>query len=250
MLNIFRKIRQKLIEQDNLKRYIVYALGEVLLVMIGILLALQVNTWNENRKDRDELQKYLNGFLSDLTVDSLNYDRMNTYMNSVIDVNNSFLQKFKENQPIDEKDFKAAFRIFTIPPVIGQNSTFTEMQSSGKLNLIRDDSLKNKILNYYAEREYIRKVETLNNNVIVSQPISYKIDFNSWIHQNIDRIEEVDDLSFDFFNVDRRRDELKEYINGISMRSLMSVANSSIYKSGLKQSTELKKEILDFLKTY
>jgi hypothetical protein len=45
-------------EQNNTRKYLQYALGEVILVMIGILLALQVNNWNENRKDRIKEQRY------------------------------------------------------------------------------------------------------------------------------------------------------------------------------------------------
>ena len=52
MIKFFRRIRRKLIDEGNLKRYLIYAVGEVLLVMIGILLALQVNNWNEKRKNR------------------------------------------------------------------------------------------------------------------------------------------------------------------------------------------------------
>ena len=47
MLKFFRKIRQKLIDEGNLKRYLIYAIGEVLLVVVGILIALQINNWNE-----------------------------------------------------------------------------------------------------------------------------------------------------------------------------------------------------------
>lgn len=52
MLTLLRKIRQSLIESGSVKRYILYAAGEIFLVMIGILLALQVNNWNEERKNR------------------------------------------------------------------------------------------------------------------------------------------------------------------------------------------------------
>ncbi|MGB0348150.1 MAG: DUF6090 family protein, partial [Balneolaceae bacterium] len=50
MLRFFRLIRRKLLEEEHISKYIWYALGEILLVMIGILLALQVNNWNEDRK--------------------------------------------------------------------------------------------------------------------------------------------------------------------------------------------------------
>ena len=57
MLKFFRKIRQKLINEGNLKRYIIYAIGEIMLVMIGILLALQVNSWNDIRQAKiDEIR--------------------------------------------------------------------------------------------------------------------------------------------------------------------------------------------------
>jgi hypothetical protein len=50
MLNFFRTIRKKLIEQDNVRNYLLYAIGEILLVVFGILIALQVNNWNQERK--------------------------------------------------------------------------------------------------------------------------------------------------------------------------------------------------------
>ena len=50
MISFFRKIRQKLLSENRVTRYLAYAVGEILLVVIGILIALQVNTWNENRK--------------------------------------------------------------------------------------------------------------------------------------------------------------------------------------------------------
>ena len=52
MLKFFRSIRKKLIEEDNVRKYLLYAIGEILLVVIGILIALQINNWNEERKDR------------------------------------------------------------------------------------------------------------------------------------------------------------------------------------------------------
>jgi len=62
MITLLRKIRKKLIYKNNFTSYLLYAIGEIALVMIGILLALQVNNWNEQRKtkllERELLQDY------------------------------------------------------------------------------------------------------------------------------------------------------------------------------------------------
>lgn len=65
MLKFFRRIRRKLIDEGNLKRYLLYSIGKILLVMIGILLALQVNNWNENRKLEKTEHAILKGLHSD-----------------------------------------------------------------------------------------------------------------------------------------------------------------------------------------
>ena len=54
MLKIFRKLRQKLLSQNKYSKYLLYALGEILLVVIGILIALQVNNWNQKRLNKIE----------------------------------------------------------------------------------------------------------------------------------------------------------------------------------------------------
>lgn len=54
MLTLFRTIRRKLIQSGSVRRYLIYGIGEVMLVMVGILLAFQVNNWNERRKQKDE----------------------------------------------------------------------------------------------------------------------------------------------------------------------------------------------------
>ena len=59
MITLFRRIRQKLIESGSATKYLFYAVGEIALVMIGILLALQVNNWNEERKEGEQEQRVI-----------------------------------------------------------------------------------------------------------------------------------------------------------------------------------------------
>ncbi|WP_298517534.1 DUF6090 family protein [uncultured Kordia sp.] len=71
MLKIFRSVRKRLLKDNKFKSYILYAIGEILLVMIGILLALQVNNWNERRKTKIQLNNTLSTIVNDLALDTL-----------------------------------------------------------------------------------------------------------------------------------------------------------------------------------
>jgi hypothetical protein len=68
MIKFFRKIRQRLLAEGNLKRYLIYAIGEILLVVIGILIALQINTWNEWRKDRIKEENILHDLAKNIEI--------------------------------------------------------------------------------------------------------------------------------------------------------------------------------------
>ena len=69
MIKFFRKIRQNLLMENKTSKYFKYAIGEIILVVIGILIALQINNWNENRKEKDSLNTIYNIVVSDLKSD-------------------------------------------------------------------------------------------------------------------------------------------------------------------------------------
>ncbi|SRR6056297_106379 len=68
MIKFFRKIRQNLLNEDKTSKYFKYAIGEIVLVVIGILIALQINTWNEERKDSIEERAILENLLENLVL--------------------------------------------------------------------------------------------------------------------------------------------------------------------------------------
>ena len=57
MINFFRKIRENMVKENRVSKYILYAIGEIVLVVIGILIALSINNWNEQKKNRRENKK-------------------------------------------------------------------------------------------------------------------------------------------------------------------------------------------------
>ena len=66
MIKFFRKIRQQLLAENRLGKYLIYALGEIVLVVIGILIALQINNWNEAKKTTLVETEMLKNLMSDL----------------------------------------------------------------------------------------------------------------------------------------------------------------------------------------
>jgi hypothetical protein len=82
MIKFFRKIRQKLLSEGKTAKYLKYAFGEIILVVIGILIALTINNWNENRIAKKSEKGQLINLVQDLKLDSLHFDatlkRINT----------------------------------------------------------------------------------------------------------------------------------------------------------------------------
>jgi len=77
MLKFFRKIRQKLLTEKRFNKYLIYGIGEIILVVFGILIALSINNWNEQRKQTAQIAKYAKSFVQDLEKDIAMMDTIN-----------------------------------------------------------------------------------------------------------------------------------------------------------------------------
>ena len=71
MIKIFRKIRQKLLSENKFSKYLVYGIGEIVLVVIGILIALSIDNWNDTVQSKSKVSKYLNNIEAEIISDSL-----------------------------------------------------------------------------------------------------------------------------------------------------------------------------------
>ncbi|MCQ0112613.1 hypothetical protein SAMN04487906_1916 [Zhouia amylolytica] len=80
MIKLFRRIRQKLLSENKLSQYIIYAIGEIILVVIGILIALQINNWNVDRIERETAYEYLQSLTADLKLDEINFNDYNNFL--------------------------------------------------------------------------------------------------------------------------------------------------------------------------
>jgi hypothetical protein len=75
MIKFFRRIRQNLVSQNKISKYLLYAIGEIVLVVLGILIALSINTWNENRKSNKVAVEVYTNLLTSLEQDSIEVQR-------------------------------------------------------------------------------------------------------------------------------------------------------------------------------
>ncbi len=140
MLRFFRNIRQKLIQQENVRKYIWYAIGEILLVMIGILLALQVNNWNEQRKDANLTDSYLAALQEDLTLDIENFEYQIDDLSFQLDQIDS-LEEIMSQSAFSNSDFDDLIKenldiIQTFENANLNNNTFLTLQNTGRVDLM------------------------------------------------------------------------------------------------------------------
>lgn len=182
MIKFFRRIRQQLINEGNLKKYSAYAIGEILLVVIGILLALQINEWNNQRKDLNFEKQYLNRLLQDLyqdsvdlsevisrgniniklcvdILDSLNIDISTEHLNNPvynIALNNVQIKDGK----LSHKNNYGGYEVERIGQQLTalqvrrsfdiSKATINDLTANGKMEVIRNQQLRSKIQNYYS----------------------------------------------------------------------------------------------------
>ncbi len=168
MLKIFRKVRHNMIKNKKVTSYILYAIGEIFLVMIGILLALQVNNWNEERKANSKLSSILKTIKNDLKTDTLvgssvirYYDSINKYSNKVI--NNEYnVKNIEECVPC--RSLLTGYNPFNI-----QKKGFKLLQNYTESKSEKTDSLITDLSQFYT---FFDAMVINNNEMIKSETLA------------------------------------------------------------------------------
>ena len=146
MIKFFRHIRKSLIEQNKMGKYFKYAIGEIILVVIGILIALQINNWNEARKTKLVELKILKELKEDLieTRADLLTDMEKAKLNLAdIDV----LYQSVTNNNWDYVKFSTNF-IYEVPKLFPKLSAYKSLQTYS-INIISNDSLRKLVTDFY-----------------------------------------------------------------------------------------------------
>lgn len=152
MLRVFRAARHALVREGSTHRYLRYAIGEIVLVVIGILIALQINNWNEDRLDRKRERELLGSMLTDLREDLRTIDSAVRGNHFLVDRIGDLLETLRE--PLDQPDSRrrmfiqsVAYTYWYIRPEFSE-LTMSQLKSSGSLRLIEDAEVRRAMLKY------------------------------------------------------------------------------------------------------
>lgn len=188
MLSFFRKIRKKLLETSQTFKYIKYAIGEIILVVIGILIALQINNWNEKRKEKLVETNYLERLLSDIKKDT-------SILSEKIELSNNLSEDYLnyiKNMYVIQKTIREVSELTTSADffsgkdnLILSDVAYSELLNSGKLDIISNEHLKTQIVTYY------------RNYTLVS---TKEKGFNEQINQSVEVLIENTPISKYVFN--------------------------------------------------
>lgn len=156
MIKLFRKLRQKLLSENKFSRYFIYAIGEIFLVVIGILIALQANNWNEIRKDKEKEKTIINALYKDF---SKNLELFETGKKIHYTAKNSAEELLIILDSLDAYEFTkrpsllANFQNIYLQAMEGQtynpsNGIVNSLISSGNFELLQNDTLQNLIISW------------------------------------------------------------------------------------------------------
>ena len=169
MIKFFRKIRQRLLTENKLSKYLLYAIGEIILVVIGILLALQINNWNENNKYRKaetqtlinlktEFKKNHEGLLEIIKYKIRHENQSRNYIEMITNDTVPLFSKIQAKIPtLNTSRWNAKY------PVLNS------LLSSGDIKRIKNDSLKLMLMNWNMEIEKFHDMDNRHLDVTIER---------------------------------------------------------------------------------
>ena len=175
MIPFFRKIRKKMADDNKPIKYMRYAIGEIALVVIGILIALQINTWNEERKNKDLEKQYLTNIKNEINRSLLR-------LNNAIKYNTTTLHHIEGDLPYSSS-LDTSFYVYQYFDIPELNFTTYETIKNVGLNSINPINLRLEISKLYEE-----EFSFLSNSIKVNE---YQYNNNVMTIFHIDHFKET-----------------------------------------------------------
>tara|TARA_R110002049_G_C8982883_1_gene548437 strand:+ start:72 stop:857 length:786 start_codon:yes stop_codon:yes gene_type:complete len=253
MIKFFRKIRQNLLSEGKTGKYLTYAIGEIVLVMIGILLALQVNNWNEIRKDNTKEQQILRQLKDEYTANLLQLEQKINHRKRIIETATKVLQYIDEPNDVDTDSLNSQLNVMIGSPAF--KPIENNLINSGNILLIKNEKLNQLLTTWPTEVLDIQVIERIWFTKMWESIIPLYSDlgilrdgFYKWWNdeQNLKWI--LEGTNVNPFHKPRSSKALKssEILNKKELEGVISVAVSVNYAANL-QSQVVRNRILEIL---
>jgi hypothetical protein len=173
MIKLFRKIRQNLLSVGKTGKYLKYAIGEIVLVVIGILIALSINNWNDENTNHKKEINYLKSLRNEMQS---NLKELNNEEKRILDVikhKEALINIMNSNEAIDSISDKTIYELyqasFNIPILTNiETGAVNEIISSGGLQYIENDSIRKLVASWETKGNYIRWQENNINETFIN----------------------------------------------------------------------------------
>jgi hypothetical protein len=171
-MKLFRNLRQSLIKEGNVKKYIFYALGEIFLVVVGISLAFQLENWNDTRIERNNERSYYKNLKDQISDDKRKIESQITF-------NDNYRKQFRyANIIIEENDLSKVDTLGFLIRNLTQYSDFDRqgniyetMVNSGEVKLLKNVDIVNGIRELEEKYLYINRIENIHYDAMMKYVI-------------------------------------------------------------------------------
>jgi hypothetical protein len=185
MIKLFRRIRQKLLAEGEFRKYVPYALGEIVLVVIGILIAVQVNTCNQNRLDNREEDQLLQAIQLKMKFNRFQTETGTQRYEDVMAAATALIKIGTGESPVAAPE-EVDYHFHQLPKrfLVGssnQTSIYDEMIGAGQLNLLSSDELRRALTSLKANLELLASYENLQTRFVDTQ-------LSPYLNQHLDRL--------------------------------------------------------------
>ncbi|TWO29623.1 hypothetical protein E1J38_014970 [Seonamhaeicola sediminis] len=204
MIKFFRKIRQNLLSENKFSKYLIYAIGEIVLVVIGILIALWINNWNQNRINKSRINGYLSSIITDLKSDIVEYERV--IMSYEIGIENNSRILINDNYQQLEVDSIANLILGFWNANRISSQTFQKIQSIGLQETLGTPEIEKAVNDYY--NIYISQYNYLINwDKELTDRDNLFWNYNDKFETGLDRRLELSSIPYQSTN-EKRKEEL------------------------------------------
>ena len=182
MIKFFQRIRQRLLAENKFSKYLVYALGEIVLVVFGILIALQINIWNERSKAKKSADQQLVQMAQSISDDLGLLNELNDNVKNSLVSNQKLSAQFQQIQPFDSLTTSYLIDHLFEWNFNTNTAAYEKLNQSGEFSLL-PKSLQSDIIDYYNLLNRVKDREAISNAFIKKDFEPYYFDHYSIYHR-------------------------------------------------------------------